>query len=88
MCSEQNPKLVCEFFGHSGFFLCGKYFLTMCPSFSLDGRVEILTNTSCRHIRAWEDYPSLRRRRIRGLRLGLSRLCNGWECSAKECLTR
>jgi hypothetical protein len=59
MWSEQNPKLVCEFFGHSGFFLCGKYFLTMCPSFSLDGRVEILTNTSCRHIRAWKDYLSL-----------------------------
>jgi hypothetical protein len=29
------------------------------PSFSLDGRVEILTNTSCRHIRAWKDYLSL-----------------------------
>ena len=59
MWSVQNPKLVCEFFGHSGFFLCGKYFLTMCPSFSLDGRVEILTKTSCRHIRAWQDNPFL-----------------------------
>jgi hypothetical protein len=34
-------------------------FSTLCPSFPLDGRVEILTNTSCRHIRAWEDYPFL-----------------------------
>jgi hypothetical protein len=29
------------------------------PSPPLDGRVEILTNTSCRHIRAWQDNPFL-----------------------------
>jgi hypothetical protein len=35
MWSEQNPKMICEFFGHSGFFLWWKYFFDNVSFFSI-----------------------------------------------------
>ena len=44
-------------FDDFGLFIGGKF--SDSPSPPLDGKVESMTNTSCRHFRAWKDYLSL-----------------------------